>query len=371
MALQNIIFIEIEIQLVFHYNHIEADSLRAKLKKGLYMENAQEKIELSIVLPVYNEQNSIEKLYSRIKKVLNSLNKSYEIIFVDDGSTDNSADMVKKLAKTDPTVKLIILRRNFGQTPALAAGFDFASGEIIIAMDADLQHDPYEIPLFIEKINEGYDIVSGWRARRMDSFIIRRIPSLVANRLMRWLSGVDIHDFGTTFKAYRAEVIKNVNLYGELHRFIPALASSVGAKITEIPIKNITRPYGKSKYGISRTIRVLFDLLTVKFLLNYLTRPLQFFGLIGLSCFVLGGIMGLYLFWRKFIESADIMVHHGPLLLLTIFLIIIGANFISIGLLGEVLSRIYHESTDRKIYYVREVWTGGSKNSEQTENKIS
>jgi len=283
-----------------------------------------------------------------------------EIIFIDDGSTDRSVEMIKQLCKDDSSVRLIVLRRNFGQTPALVAGFDAARGKIIVAMDADLQHDPYEIPRFIDKINEGYDIVSGWRARRMDSFFIRRIPSLVANRLMRYLSGVDIHDFGTTFKAYRSEVIKNVNLYGELHRFIPALASSVGAKITELPIKNINRPFGKSKYGIGRTIRVLFDLLTVKFLLSYLTRPLQFFGLIGLACFFVGSVLGVYLLWRKIIVDVDIMTMHGPMILFAIFMIIIGVSFVSMGLLGEVLSRIYHESTGRRIYYIRERWQGGS-----------
>ncbi len=316
---------------------------------------------MSIVLPVYNEEDSIEKLYRRLKVVLGKLDMTSEIILVDDGSTDRSVEIIKQLCKDDSSVRLIILRRNFGQTPALAAGFDAARGEIIIAMDADLQHDPYEIPRFIDKINEGYDIVSGWRARRMDSFFIRRIPSLVANRLMRYLSGVDIHDFGTTFKAYRAEVIKNVRLYGELHRFIPALASSVGAKITELPIKNINRPFGQSKYGIGRTIRVLFDLLTVKFLLSYLTRPLQFFGLIGLACFFVGSVLGVYLLWRKIIVGIDIMAMHGPMILFAIFMIIIGVSFVSMGLLGEVLSRIYHESTGRRIYYVREKWQGGKK----------
>ncbi len=325
-------------------------------------------LDLSIVLPVYNEEDSIEKLYRRLKTVLGKLDMTSEIIFVDDGSTDKSIEMIKQLCQDDESVKLIVLRRNFGQTPALAAGFDAACGKIIIAMDADLQHDPYEIPHFIEKINEGYDVVSGWRARRMDSFFIRRIPSLVANRLMKWLSGVDIHDFGTTFKAYRAEVIKNVKLYGELHRFIPALASSVGAKITEIPIKNINRPFGKSKYGIGRTIRVLFDLLTVKFLLSYLTRPLQFFGLIGLACFFVGSVLGVYLFWRKLIAGIDIMTVHGPMILFAIFMIIIGVSFVSMGLLGEVLSRIYHESTGRRIYYVREQWQGGTQKSESSKS---
>ena len=317
-------------------------------------------IEISIVLRIFNEEDSIEKLYRRLRIVLDKhLKMSNEIIFIDDGSVDRSVEMIKQIASDDPTVKLIVLRKHFGQTPALAAGFDAARGKIIVAMDADLQHDPFEIPLFVDKIKEGYDIASGWRARRMDSFIIRRIPSLIANRLMKYLSGVDIHDFGTTFKAYRSEVIKNINLYGELHRFIPALASSVGAKVAEVPIKNINRKFGKSNYGIGRTIRVLFDLMTVKFLLSYLTRPLQFFGLIGLTCFVIGDVLGVYLLWEKFINRIHIMTEHGPMILMAIFMIMVGVSFISMGLLGEVLARIYHESTNKRIYFVREEWRGG------------
>jgi glycosyltransferase involved in cell wall biosynthesis len=316
-------------------------------------------VEVSLVLPVYNEEDSIEELYHRLKTVMDKVKRSYEMIFIDDGSKDRSVETIKRVTQDDPTVHLIVLRRNFGQTPALAAGFDAARGQIIIAMDADLQHTPEEIPHFLRRIDEGYDIVSGWRARRVDNFWIRRIPSLIANRLMKYMSGVELHDFGTTYKAYRAEVIKNVHLYGELHRFIPALASSVGVKIYEIPIKNINRPFGKSNYGIGRTIRVLFDLMTVNFLLRYMSRPLQFFGLLGLGSFSLGAFCALYLLWEKFIRGQDIFTTHGPLTLLAVLLVMVSFSFISLGLLGEVLSRIYHESTGQRIYYVRENWQGG------------
>ncbi|MFA5865502.1 MAG: glycosyltransferase family 2 protein [Phycisphaerae bacterium] len=324
-------------------------------------------VEISIVLPVYNEQDALDELYQRLTAVLQKVNRPYELIFIDDCSKDRSVKIIKGLADDDPAVHLLILRRNFGQTPALAAGFDAARGDIIVAMDADLQHTPEEIPRFLRKIDHGYDIVSGWRARRVDNFWIRRIPSLVANRLMKYMSGVDLHDFGTTFKAYRAEVIKNVHLYGELHRFIPALASSVGATICEIPIKNINRPFGKSNYGIGRTIRVMFDLMTVNFLLRYMSRPLQFFGLLGLGSFFIGFCLGLYIMYDKFINNKDIYLHHGPLSLLAVLLVIISCSFISLGLLGEVLSRIYHEATGRRIYFIREHWQGGKKNI----NKIS
>jgi glycosyltransferase involved in cell wall biosynthesis len=322
-------------------------------------EDSLDEIEISLVLPVYNEESAIEELYQKLSAVMKTVGRAYEILFIDDGSKDKSVSIIKRIAQDDSRVQLIMLRRNFGQTPALAAGFDHAQGKIIIAMDADLQHNPAEIPNFIRKIDEGYDLVSGWREKRVDNFWVRRIPSLIANRLMKSLSGVDLHDFGTTFKAYRCEVIKNIRLYGELHRFIPALASSVGARICELPIQNINRPFGKSNYGISRTIRVLFDLLTVKFLLSYLGRPLQFFGLLGLGCLLAGMGLGGYLLFEKIINNVDIFVVHAPMTMLSVLLTILSVNFISIGLLGEVLSRIYHESTGRRIYYVREVWTGG------------
>jgi len=317
-------------------------------------------IDLSVVFPVYNEADSIADLYRTTRAVLAALGRSFEILFVDDGSKDDSVSIIKRLAADDPAVTVMCLRRNFGQTAALAAGFDLAGGGIIIAMDADLQHDPAEIPKFVAKIDEGYDIVSGWRENRVDNFWARRLPSLVANRLMRWLSGVDIHDFGTTYKAYRAEVIKEIRLYGELHRFIPALASSVGARTTELPIQNVNRPFGKSNYGLGRTIRVLFDLLTVKFLLSYMHRPLQFFGLLGLVCFIGGFASGVWILWDKFVNGQDVFVTRGPLMMLSVVLVIVSMAFVSLGLLGEVLSRIYYESSDKHIYHVRNVWRGGS-----------
>jgi len=228
----------------------------------------------SIVVPFYNEQENIPELYQSLTRVMGRLNVTYELIFIDDGSTDNTPQILKDLYEKDHRVQVIKLRKNFGQSAALQAGFDYAQGEIIISMDGDLQHDPEDIPLFLSKMEEGYDIVSGWRKKRVDNFFFRKLPSLVANRMMKKLSGVEIHDFGTTFKAYKREVIKSVHLYGELHRFIPALISREGVKITEIPIKNIVRQKGKSKYGLSRVRRVLFDLMTVKFIISFIDRPL-------------------------------------------------------------------------------------------------
>lgn len=314
--------------------------------------------DLSVVLPVYNEVEVIPHLYKKLKASLDALALSCEIIFVDDGSTDGSGDLIKEIAKEDPGVVLITFRKNFGQTAALSAGFEYARGEVIISMDADLQHDPAEIPGFLEKIREGYDVVSGWRKERVDKFWNRRLPSLVANRIMMLVSGVKIHDFGGTYKAYKKDIIKQIHLYGDHHRFIPALASSLGAKITEIPIKNIERPYGKSKYGLGRIFPVFFDFVLIRFFLKYLTRPLQFFGALGLVCLLSGLGIGLYLLVDKFCFGRPIMVAHGPLSLLMVILIVISFTFISLGLLGEVLSRIYFEGTGKKIYSVKEIWRG-------------
>ncbi len=315
-------------------------------------------VDVSVILPVYNEVEVLPELYRQLKSALEAIKRSYEVIFVDDGSTDGSGQVIKKLAKNDPTIVLITFRRNFGQTAALAAGFDYARGEIIIAMDADLQSDPNEISKFLEKIEEGYDIVSGWRKNRVESFWRRRLPSLVANKIMKFLSGVPIHDFGATFKAYRRNIIKQLKLYSDHHRFIPALASALGARITEIPIKNVERPYGKSKYGLGRIFPVLFDFISIKFFLGYLTRPLQFFGSLGLVCLLSGLGIGIYLLVDKFWFGKPIMLEHGPLALLMVILIIISMTFVSLGLLGEVLSRIYFEGTGKKIYVIREVWIG-------------
>ena len=308
----------------------------------------------SLVIPIHNEEDSLIPLFAKIVEVMEGHNWEFEIIFVDDASTDGSPALLEQIASLDSRVVVVQLRRNFGQTPALAAGFDFARGDIIISMDGDYQHDPVDIPAFIEKIHEGYDIVSGWREKRVDNFVSRRLPSKIANWMMKKLSGVDLHDFGTTFKAYRRETIRSVNLYGELHRFIPALASLHGARIAEIPIHNIERPAGKSHYGIDRTFRVMFDLLTVRFLLKYLTRPLHFFGKLGLLCFAAGGGIGVFLAVRKLLGHA-IFIEHGPLLMLGAMATIAGVQLVCTGLLGELLTRIYFEGQQRRIYSVSRV----------------
>jgi len=308
----------------------------------------------SVVVPFFNEQESVAPLYVKIMDVMDTLKEPYEMVFVDDGSKDNTFRFLSEIARGDERVVVVRLRRNFGQTAALKAGFDHSQGEIIISMDGDLQHDPAEIPRFIEKIQEGYDIVSGWRVERTDAWLTRQFPSMVANRIMARLSRVELHDFGTTFKAYRREILSEIHLYGELHRFIPALASWAGASVAEVPITNIQRKSGKSNYGISRTIRVLLDLLSVKFLLDYSTKPLQLFGLAGLFCLTGGGCIGLWVFARKAILNEGLMANHGPLLLLGMALVMGGIQFIAIGLIGELLARTYYESQNKPVYTVKE-----------------
>src|SRR6476660_7619500 len=264
---------------------------------------------LSIVIPIHNEEPAILPLYDRLTTVMERLRRSYEIIFVDDASTDRSFDLLANLVETDSHLKVLRLRRNFGQTPALAAGFDEASGGVVISLDGDLQHDPEDIPLLLEKIDEGYDIASGWRKERVDNAITRKIPSRIANWMMAKASGINLRDFGTTFKAYRAEVLKDVNLYGELHRFIPALASFCGARVAEVPIRNTPRAAGDSHYGIGLTFRVLFDILTIKFLLKYFTRPMHFFGTLGLAGTGTGGGIMAYLFVLK-LMGYEIVIEH-------------------------------------------------------------
>lgn len=316
--------------------------------------NHEDRVVYSVVVPFYNEEESISPLYVKITEAMDPVGEPYEMVFVDDGSTDNTYEVLLDIYEHDHRVNVVRLRRNFGQTAGLKAGFDHARGEIIISMDGDLQHDPAEIPLFLEKIKEGYDIASGWRVRRSDHWLARQLPSRIANSLMAWLSGVPVHDFGTTFKAYRREILSEIKLYGELHRFIPALASWGGARIAEVPIKNIPRASGKSNYGIGRTTRVFLDLISVKFLLDYSTRPLQFFGLPGLFGTGAGLIIGLILLYTKLLLGESVMLQHGPLLLLGITLFVAGIQFISLGLLGEILSRTYYESQNKPIYAVRE-----------------
>ena len=299
----------------------------------------------SIVVPFHNEEENVTVLYARLKQVMEQVGDSFELVLVDDGSSDRTYRLMEEIAAVDSRVLIIKLRRNFGQTPALAAGFDHASGEFILAMDGDLQHDPAEIPNFIEKLEEGYDVVSGWRKERIDNFIMRRIPSRCANWLMAKLSGVDIHDFGTTFKAYRREVITNIPLYGEMHRFIPALAAWYGATICEIPIKNVHRERGKSHYGIGRTFRVFFDLLTIRFLIKYMSRPLHFFGVFGALGIMAGSAIGAAMLMLKILHPhQNVMDVHGPLFVVGGVLIVSGIQLLAIGLLGELQVRHYFTS---------------------------
>lgn len=312
---------------------------------------------LSIVIPVHNEERSILPLYDRLTAVMEQVKRPYEILFVDDASNDRSFDLLGNLVETDGHLKVIRLRRNFGQTAALSAGFHEAKGEVIIAMDGDLQHAPEDIPALLAKIDEGYDIASGWRKDRIDNAVTRRIPSRIANWLMAKTSGVDLRDFGTTFKAYRAEILKDINLYGELHRFIPALASFYGARIAEVPIRNTPRTAGGSHYGIGRTFGVAIDILTVKFLLKYFTRPMHFFGSMGLAGTFSGGGIMVWLAAEKLIYRNDIIAEHGPIMLAGGLLLLAGMLMFCTGLIGEMMMRTYFESQDRRIYAVREILT--------------
>jgi glycosyltransferase involved in cell wall biosynthesis len=311
---------------------------------------------LSIVLPIYNEAESLPHLLEELVPALEATDRTFEIICIDDGSRDNSFAELQKLRAQDTRVRLVRFRRNFGQTAAFAAGFDRARGEVVITMDADLQNDPADIPLLLAKIDEGYDVVSGWRVKRwqegFSSFITRKVPSATANWLISTGTGVRLHDYGCALKAYRSDVIKSINLYGDLHRFIPAIASYYGVTVAEVPVNYRSRQFGRSKYGISRITRVILDLLTVRFLLSYSTRPIQIFGLMGLGSLALGVVIGAYLTLMKLIYREDLV--DRPLLLLAILLVMVGVQFITMGLLGEMISRTYHESQNKPIYTVRE-----------------
>jgi glycosyltransferase involved in cell wall biosynthesis len=309
----------------------------------------------SIVVPLHNEQENVTELYDRLKAVMEASGESFEMVLVDDGSRDGTFPLLREVAAIDSRVTVVKLRRNFGQTSALAAGFDHARGEFVIAMDGDLQHDPADIPLFLEKIAEGYDIVSGWRKQRIDNLWLRRIPSRSANWLMAKLSGVSIHDFGTTFKAYRREILQQVPLYGEMHRFIPALASWYGASICEVPIRNMNRERGASHYGISRTFRVFFDLMTIRFLLRYLARPLHFFGTVGMLSIFAGAGVTAWLLVEKFLRHQSVMTQHGPLMIFGAVLLLSGLNLLAIGLLGEMQVRHFHDPSQRAPYSVARV----------------
>jgi glycosyltransferase involved in cell wall biosynthesis len=314
--------------------------------------NPQRGTQLSVVVPLFNEVGTLEELHGRLVKVLFLIGLPSEIVYVDDGSSDGTVDTLQAIAARSEQVRVIRLARNYGQTAALAAGFDAARGDVIVAMDGDLQHAPEEIPRLLAKLAEGYDIVSGWREKRVDGWWTRRLPSKIANWLMAKLSGVSLHDFGTTFKAYRAPVIKRIRLYGDLHRFIPALASWGGARIAEVPIANIPRPQNQSHYGLSRTWRVAADLMTVRFLLRYVTRPLHFFGPIGFATVAAGLAAGGWVLATKVISGAPVFLAHGPLLLLSAVLVQTGVVLLGLGLLAELLIRIYMDGRERRIYTI-------------------
>lgn len=310
--------------------------------------------ELTIVIPMRDEEPNIPLLYERLTGALDAIGKPYEIITVDDGSRDRTFALLSAIAARDHRLRVVRLRRSFGQTAAFSAGFARARGAIVITMDGDLQNDPDDIHRLLEKIDEGYDVVSGWRKNRQDAYWSRTFPSRIANGLISKVTGVELHDYGCSLKAYRTEVLRNIQLYGELHRFIPAIASWQGVEVTELPVNHAPRRAGTSKYGISRTLRVVLDLLTVRFLLSYSTRPMQIFGLFGLIAMAMGGLIGAYLFTIKVLSGWTEPLSNRPLLLLGVLLIILGVQFISLGLIGELVMRVYYEAQSRPIYVVRE-----------------
>ena len=314
--------------------------------------------QISVVVPVLNEEGSVERLARQLVDDLERSGRSFEVLFVDDGSSDRTLDILKAAHSRDGRVKVLSFRKNFGQTAAIAAGFDYARGEIVVTIDGDLQNDPEDIPRLVEKIEEGFDLVSGWRRKRRDPFFSRRLPSLIANWLISHITGVKLHDYGCTLKAFRHDVVKNLSLYGEMHRFIPAIASGMGVSVAEIPVNHYPRLTGKSKYGIFRTVKVILDLITVKFLLSYSTRPIHIFGLFGIGSGALGGVLLAYLFFVRLVLHMPI--GNRPMLLLAIMLVFIGVQFITMGLLAELQTRVYHEAQDKATYVLREeIGTGG------------
>src|SRR6186713_2059600 len=313
---------------------------------------ADEAPELSLFLPVLDEEENLLPMHAKISAALDPLGKTAEVIYVDDGSTDKSLTILKQIAASDDRVRVISLRRNYGQTAAMSAGIDAARGEVLIPMDADLQNDPADISRLLDKLNEGYDVVSGWRKNRQDKLISRKIPSQIANRIISWIGGVPLHDYGCSLKAYRRDDIQDVKLYGEMHRFIPIYASWAGARVAEIPVDHHARTMGKSKYGISRTIKVIFDLMTIKFMASYQTKPIYVFGTFGMLAFLISILAGLYAVFLKLFHKADFV--QTPLPILAMVMFAVGIQFLLMGLLAEMLVRTYHESQSKAIYAVRE-----------------
>ncbi len=314
--------------------------------------NANEAPEVSVFLPVFNEEPNLLPLHAKLKTALKALGRSAEIVYVDDGSTDGSLRVLREIARVDPRVRVVALRRNYGQTAAMAAGIDAARGKVLIPMDADMQNDPADITRLLDKLDEGYDVVSGWRKNRKDKMVTRKIPSMVANRLISWIGGVPLHDYGCSLKAYRRESLEDVRLYGEMHRFIPIYASWAGARVAEIPVEHHARTMGKSKYGLSRTLKVVFDLMTIKFMASYHTKPIYVFGSFGMLAFAISMLAGLYAVFLKIFHKADFV--QTPLPILAIVMFAVGVQFLLMGLLAEMLVRTYHESQAKPIYAVKE-----------------
>jgi glycosyltransferase involved in cell wall biosynthesis len=308
--------------------------------------------DVSVFLPVYNEEPNLRPLHAKLDDALKKLGRSAEIVYVDDGSTDGSLKILREIADMDPRVRVVALRRNYGQTAAMAAGIDAARGKVLIPMDADLQNDPADIERLLTRLDEGYDVVSGWRKNRKDKMVTRKIPSMMANRLISWIGGVPLHDYGCSLKAYRRESLQDVRLYGEMHRFIPIYASWAGARVTEIPVEHHARTMGKSKYGLSRTLKVVFDLMTIKFMASYQTKPIYVFGAFGMLAFAISLLGGLYAVFLKIFHKADFV--QTPLPILSIVMFAVGVQFLLMGLLAEMLVRTYHESQAKAIYAVRE-----------------
>ncbi|MBN2345132.1 MAG: glycosyltransferase family 2 protein [Candidatus Aminicenantes bacterium] len=311
------------------------------------------KTRVSIVIPVFNESENVGVLHGEIAASVRDRPEDFEIIFVDDGSSDSSLAEMKKLRPLDPRVKIVQLRKNFGQSAAISAGFACSRSDVVVAMDADLQNDPADIPLLLDKVAEGFDIVNGWRRRRRDKWLTRRLPSYFGNLLVSWITGVKLHDYGCTLRGFRSDVVRNLKLYGEMHRYIPAIASRMGIRSTEVVVNHRERRFGKSKYGLGRTFRVILDLISLKFLLAYSHRPLQVFGGAGLLMFLAGLVSGIYLTYTKFVLGQGIAGR--PLLFFTLLMFFLGFQAISLGLLAEMLSRIYHEGLDKDEYSIREL----------------
>ncbi len=317
-------------------------------------------MKISVVIPVYNERENLPLLAKALHEALADCRYPWEAVLVDDGSTDGSAEVLERLAADDPDrMRVVFLRRNFGQTAAIAAGIDHAVGDLIVLMDADLQNDPRDIPLLVAKVEEGYDVVSGWRKDRHDAFLTRVLPSRIANALISWVTGVHLHDYGCTLKAYRREVLEGFRLYGEMHRFIPAYAASVGARITEMPVRHHPRQFGKSKYGLMRTLKVILDLFTVKFLLSYFHKPIYLFGGMGLALILPSSLLLVFLIIRRIFGHVALFT--SPLFQLSLMFIILGFQSILMGLIAELLVRTYHEAQGKPTYTVRRVLNPASR----------